>query len=73
MVTRVSDLTIEELRLLIQETVTQTLAELLRDPDDGLEIRDDLRRELLEALQKSSGDVATKAASDVAAQLGLRW
>ncbi len=73
MVTRVSDLTIEELRLLIQETVTQTLAELLRDPDDGLEIRDDLRRELLEALQKSRGDVATKAASDVAAQLGLRW
>jgi hypothetical protein len=50
MVTRVSDLTIEELRLLIQETVAQTLADLLRDPDEGLEVREDLRRELREAM-----------------------
>ena len=63
MVTRVSDLTIEELRLLIQETVTQTLADLLRD----------LRRELREAMQGTDGTLATKSASDVAAQLGLRW
>jgi hypothetical protein len=73
MVTRVSDLTIEELRLLIQETVAQTLADLLRDPDEGLEVRNDLRRELREALQTTDGTLTTKSASDVAAQLGLRW
>ncbi|MFM8435783.1 MAG: hypothetical protein ACKOBP_10670 [Planctomycetia bacterium] len=73
MVTRVSDLTIEEFRALIQQTVAQTLADLLRDPDDGLEIREDLRRELCEALQQSNGGAATKSAADVAAQLGLRW
>lgn len=73
MVTRVSDLTIEELRLLIQETVAQTLADLLRDSDEGLEVREDLRRELREALQRTDGTLTTKSASDVAAQLGLRW
>lgn len=46
--------TIDERRLLIQETVTHTLAELLRDPDDGLEIRDDVRRELCESLPARS-------------------
>jgi hypothetical protein len=73
MVTRVSDLTLEELRLLIQETVAQTLADLLRDPDEGLDVREDLKRELSEAMRRNNGTFATKAAADVAAQLGLRW
>jgi hypothetical protein len=67
------EITIEELRLLIQETVAQTLADLLRDPDDGLEVREDLRRELRGAMQGTDGTLTTKSASDVAAQLGLRW
>jgi hypothetical protein len=73
MVTRVSDLTVEELRLLIQETVAQTLADLLRDPDEGLEVREDLRKELSEAMKGIDGTLTTKPAADVAAQLGLRW
>ena len=73
MVTRVSDLTLEELRLLIQETVAQTLTDLLRDPDEGLDVREDLKRELSEAMRRNNGTFATKAAADVAAQLGLRW
>lgn len=73
MVTRVSDLTIEEPRLLIQETVAHTLADLLRDPDEGLEVREDLKRELREAMQRIDGTLTTKTALDVATQLGLRW
>ncbi len=73
MVTRVSDLSVDELRLLIQETVAQSLADLLRDPDAGLAIRDDLRRELQASLENADGAVAVKPAADVAAELGLRW
>ena len=73
MVTRVADLTVEELRLLIRETVAQTLSDLIRDPDDGLEIHEDLRRELAEALAKPGSQIVAQAAADVAARLGLSW
>jgi hypothetical protein len=36
---QVKDLTIEELKLLIQETVAETIQSLLIDPDEGREIK----------------------------------
>ena len=48
--TKVADLTVDELKGLIKEVVTQALPEVLRDPDEGLELRpeaaDQLRRSL---------------------------
>jgi len=73
MVTRIADLTVDELRLLIRETVAQALSDLIRDPDDGLEIREELRRELMEALAAPDSRIVTRAAADVAARLGLTW
>ena len=43
---RVVDLTVDELRDLVREVVIQTLLEMLGDPDEGLELRDDLAAEL---------------------------
>lgn len=73
MATRVSDLSVDELRALIQEVITQTLIELFRDPDEGLE----LRKDFMDALQQSlrtveAGDV-TLSAESVTTKLGLSW
>lgn len=53
MVTRVADLSVDEVKILIQETVTQTLLEMFRDldPDAGLELREDFRLELQRSLR----------------------
>jgi hypothetical protein len=51
MATRVADLSVDELRTLIQEVVTQTIETLLLDPDEGLELREDIRSALLHSLE----------------------
>ncbi len=51
MVTHVADMSVEELKYLIQETVTQTLVDLFRDPDTGLELREDFENALQHSLE----------------------
>ena len=45
---QVKDLTIDELKTLIRETVMETLEELLPDPDEGKTVKEEFKRELLE-------------------------
>lgn len=73
MVMRVADMSVEELKTLIQETVTQTLTELLRDPDEELELREDFKSALQISLETVRSGGNTVAAEDVAAKLGLSW
>jgi hypothetical protein len=70
--TTIADLTVDDLRKLIRETVIQTFFELLGDPDEGLELRDKFKLELQHAL---ATDEASKTipAQDVAARIGLTW
>jgi hypothetical protein len=67
----VADLTIDEFKNLIREIVTQTIAEMLGDPDEGLELRDDF----IIALQHSLANVGTGGRTipvqEVAAKLGM--
>ena len=73
MVTRVSDMSVEELRELIQETVTEVLVEMVRDPDMGLALREDFRDSLQRSLQTPDSERETLAAEKVAEKLGLSW
>ena len=41
---KVADLTVDEFRALVQEIVVHTLSEMLGDPDEGAELREDFRR-----------------------------
>ena len=50
---KVSDLTIEQVRDLIKEAVQEQLAELLRDPDEGLALRPEFRERLERSLRRS--------------------
>ncbi len=55
--TKVADLTVDELRGVIRETVAQTLAELFNDPDEGLALRDEFGEELLAALKGTQSTI----------------
>jgi len=69
----VSDLSVGELRTLIQESVKQTLMELFRDPDEGLELREDFRDMLQHSLRTMQAGSETLSAESVATKLGLSW
>ena len=70
---KVADLTIDEFRDLIRAVVIQTLSEMLGDPDEGLELRDDFAEELLRSLTAIETSSKTTSAQEVAEKLGLTW
>ncbi len=69
--TKVSDLTVDELKSVIRETVTQLLAELLADPDKGLQLNESFTDELLAALKEPKANYTT--AENLANKLDLEW
>lgn len=70
---KVSDLTIDELRAIIRETVQQTVAEMLVDPDEGRALRSGLQKSLKESIRAVKEGAETYTADDVAKKLGLEW
>jgi hypothetical protein len=72
-VSNVADLTIDEFRRLIKEVVTQPILELLGDPDEGLELQEDIEERLQRSLIDAQASGETRPAQDVAARLGLEW
>ena len=70
---KVADLTIDEFRDLVRAVVIQTLSEMLGDPDEGLELRDNFAEELLGSLAAVETDGKTTSAQKVAEKLGLTW
>ncbi|MGD8624276.1 MAG: hypothetical protein PVF47_10900 [Anaerolineae bacterium] len=72
MSTKVAELTVDEFRQVIENTVEQKLLEMFGDPDEGLELSEDIKVRLKRArAEKEAGRVIT--AQEVAAQLGLEW
>jgi len=70
---KVSDMTVDELRGLIRETVRQTLSEILADPDDGLELQDGIEKALQKSIRAVIEGALTYNADEVAGKLGLNW
>ena len=70
--TTIAELSVDELKKLIREVVIQTFAEILGDPDESLELRDEFKLELQRALAATETS-QTSPAHDVAARLGLTW
>ncbi len=67
----VADLTVDEFRSLIKEVVAQTILEIFGDPDEGLELREEIKERLHRSLTQANGK--TQSVQDVAAKLGLEW
>ncbi|MGQ9555180.1 MAG: hypothetical protein ACUVWR_13840 [Anaerolineae bacterium] len=70
---RVVDLTIDELKELIREAVTQAIVETLGDPDMGLELREEMKAHLRRSLEAVEAGGETIPAEVVATRLGLDW
>ena len=68
---RVSDMTVDELRSLIRETVRQALAEMMADPDEGLALHEGIEKALRQSIKATREGGATYEAADVAKKLGL--
>ena len=70
---QVKDLTVEELRLLIQDTVAETIQSLLTDPDEGKQLKPEVKQQLLSSLQGTQAGRRGISAEEVAKKLGLNW
>lgn len=72
-VLNVVELTVDDLKSLIREEVTQTILDVFGDPDEGLELRDEFKVRLRRSLEKVRKGGETISAHQVATRLGLEW
>ncbi len=67
---KVKELSVEQLKALIEETVEEKVHEILGDPDEGLEVREEI-------MQKLKAHKASKKKGipieQVAKELGIEW
>ncbi|MDQ7054499.1 MAG: hypothetical protein Q9P14_17035 [candidate division KSB1 bacterium] len=71
MATTVAQMTKEELREMIETIIEQKLLEWVGDPDEGLSIREALRKRLLQQKQAVAEGERGEPLKDVAQRLGL--
>lgn len=69
--THVSDLTVDELKALVRETVEQTLAEFLADPDKSLALCASMEKSLQKSARAVREGAALYSADEVAKDLRL--
>jgi uncharacterized protein YaaN involved in tellurite resistance len=69
----VNELSIDELKALIEEIVEEKLQEILRDPDEGLSLRPEVEERLVKSLNQEKESRRTVSAQEVARDLGLNW
>jgi hypothetical protein len=69
----VANLTIDQFKDLMHEVVMQTLLEVFGDPDEGLELRDDIKVKIQQSLAAVKAGGKIIPAEQVAAKLGLDW
>ncbi len=67
----VAQMTVSDLRALIGEIIEDKLLELMRDPDEGLQLRDSVRRRLEHQQQSVRAGERGQSLRDVAESLGL--
>ena len=67
--TKLREMSLEELKTFINETVDMRLEERLGDPDIGL----DVKPEIIEEIRRSRQSKVTIPVEEVAKRLGLKW
>lgn len=69
----VAEMTVDELRSLIENIIEDKLAELVRDPDQGLELREEFKQRLRRSLEAEKQGVPGIPAEEVAKEFGVPW
>lgn len=70
---KVQDMTVEEFKALIEEALEEKLEELLGDPDEGMELRPEIREKLERSLAARAQGEKGVPAEKLAEELGLEW
>ena len=70
---KVSEMTTDELRALIREAVIETLHDFVEDPDEGLELREDLALKLEASMKAVEAGQPTIPAEEFARKHSLSW
>ena len=70
---KVKELTVEQLKSLIEETIEEKLEELIGDPDTGLELREEIKERLRSSLAARQRGEKSIPIDEVARQAGLDW
>ena len=70
---QVKDLSVEDFKFLIQETVTETVQSLLNDPDIDKQLKTEVSQSLADSLQLTRNGERGISAEEVAQRLGLDW
>ncbi|MBD2778687.1 hypothetical protein [Iningainema tapete] len=68
---QIKDMTVDELRDLIKYTVEEALEEFLGDPDEGKEVREEVKQRLLESLKRTQAGERGIPAQEVYKKLGI--
>ncbi|MUG94087.1 hypothetical protein F7734_17495 [Scytonema sp. UIC 10036] len=68
---QVKDLTTDELKTLIRETVLEVLEDFLPDPDAGMTIKEEFKQELVEIQRRRKSGTRGISAQEAASRLGL--
>lgn len=69
---QVKDLTVEQLTALIQHTVEQTLEEFFGDPDEGQEVKEEVKQQLLKSMKRKQAGEQGIPGQEVYKKLGLK-
>lgn len=69
--TKIKDLTVEELRNIIRETVLETLESYQDDLEENLTIKKDVEQQLLAIKKRRDSKKTSISASEVYKQLGI--
>ena len=70
---RVKDLPSKELKALVREAVEEALIELLGDPDQGLELREEIQERLRHSLERVEKGERGIPAEEAAKRAELSW
>ncbi len=70
---QVKELTVEELKDLIQETVEETINSILFDTDEDKGLKPEVKEQLIKSLQRTEKGEKGISAEEVAKKLGLNW
>ena len=73
MMVKVKELSVEQLKALIQEAVEEKLQEILGDPDQGMELSEDIKERLKQSLSAMERGERGIPISQVIKETGLKW
>ncbi|MBU1598956.1 hypothetical protein KKG61_02430 [bacterium] len=70
---KVAELTTDELKFLMRDTIEEKMAEMFIDPDEGLKLKEDVKEKLKISLDAVRQGKRGLSGSEVAKRIGVSW